>query len=98
MARVTALALRRRDLVRGRVLGGAAALDLGQQLAPAGVEREELVEVVQHIIARVGPLSALCHLVEPLAHLVDPPGARGGVAPKVWPAGARSAGETSDHG
>ena len=37
-------ALPRGDLVRGLVLGGPPALDLGQQLAAAGVELEQLVE------------------------------------------------------
>ena len=44
LAGVLAGPLARRDLVRGRVLGGPAALDLRQQLAPAGVEGEQLVE------------------------------------------------------
>ena len=38
-------ALARRDLVGRLVLGRATGLDLGQQLAAAGVELEELVEV-----------------------------------------------------
>ncbi len=37
---VAAGALPRRDLVRGLVLGGPPALDLGQQLAAPGVELE----------------------------------------------------------
>ena len=45
LVRVLAGALARRDLVGGLVLGRAAALDLGQQLAPSGVELEQLVEL-----------------------------------------------------
>ena len=45
VVRVLPGALARRDLVGRLVLGRAAGLDLGQQLAAAGVELEELVEV-----------------------------------------------------
>ncbi len=43
---VAARALRLGDLVRGRVLAGPKLLDTGKQLAAAGVEVEQAVEVV----------------------------------------------------